>query len=224
MAELSGLRKAEVEAIKHFISKQEDSFRPAYARTSETFHRQCVFFGTTNKKDFLTDPSGNRRFMPIDVKPENVVKDVWIHLDSEIDQIWAEAIYLFKQGEKLFLSEEAEKIAKNEQAQHCETDDRKGLLEQYLDKTLPEDWKSKDIFERRLYLEDPLAAGTVQRDYVCMAEIWCECLGKNKEDMSRYNTRDMNDIMKSLEDWEYHASTRNFELYGKQKYYSRKLY
>jgi predicted P-loop ATPase len=224
MAELSGLRKAEVEAIKHFISKQEDSFRPAYARTSETFHRQCVFFGTTNKKDFLTDPSGNRRFMPIDVKPEKVVKDVWINLDSEIDQIWAEAMYLFKQGEKIFLSEEAEKIAKNEQAQHCETDDRKGLLEQYLDKTLPEDWKSKDVFERRLYLEDPLAAGTIQRDYVCMAEIWCECLGKNKEDMSRYNTRDMNDIMKSLEDWEYHASTRNFELYGKQKYYSRKLY
>ena len=66
MAELSGLRKAEVESVKHFISKQEDTFRPAYARTSETYPRQCVFFGTTNNKDFLRDPSGNRRFMPVD--------------------------------------------------------------------------------------------------------------------------------------------------------------
>src|SRR5690606_16420965 len=67
MAELSGLRKVEVEAVKHFISKQEDTFRPAYGRTSETYPRQCVFFGTTNNPAFLRDPSGNRRFNPIDV-------------------------------------------------------------------------------------------------------------------------------------------------------------
>ena len=67
MAELSGVRKSEVEAVKHFISKQEDVFRPAYARTSETFLRQCIFIATTNTKDFLRDPSGNRRFIPVDI-------------------------------------------------------------------------------------------------------------------------------------------------------------
>jgi hypothetical protein len=61
MAELSGLRKADVETTKHFISKQEDSFRPAYARTAETYKRQCIFIGTTNEGDFLNDSSGNRR-------------------------------------------------------------------------------------------------------------------------------------------------------------------
>jgi putative DNA primase/helicase len=224
MAELSGLRKAEVESIKHFISKQEDAFRPAYARTSETFQRQCVFFGTTNKKDFLTDPSGNRRFMPIDVNKNQVVKDVWQDLDAEIDQIWAEAVHLFKKGETLFLSDEAETIAKAEQRNHCEVDDRKGLIEDYLYQPLPENWPTLDIHERRIFLENPEGKGTNQKDYVCMAEIWCECLNKDKENMSRYNTREINDIMKGLEDWEYSKSTKNFPLYGKQKYYARKLY
>jgi len=225
MAELAGLRKAEVESIKHFISKQEDSFRPAYARTSETFKRQCVFIGTTNKKDFLTDPSGNRRFMPVDVIPHRITKDVWVDLtEEEIDQIWAEAVHLCRKKEKLYLSDAAEEIAKNEQMKHSEVDERKGVIEQFLDKLLPENWDEKDPMERRMYVEDPLSAnGTEEREFVCVAEIWCECLGKDKENMNRYTTREINDIMKSISSWEYHSSTKNFKHYGKQKYYSKKL-
>lgn len=223
MAELAGLRKAEVEPIKHFLSKQEDSFRPAYARASETFPRQCIFVGTTNKKDFLNDPSGNRRFMPIDVNPDKTKKDVWIDLDNEVDQIWAEALYLYRKGETLILSKEAERLANTEQVKHSQVDERRGVIEQYLNTGLPEDWEDRDIVERQLFAEDPLSNGPNERDYVCVAEIWCECLAKEKDSMNRYNTRDINDIMKSLPEWEYHASTRNFKYYGKQKFYSRKL-
>lgn len=223
MAELSGLRKAEVEAIKHFISKQEDSFRPAYARTSETFARQCVFFGTTNKKDFLTDPSGNRRFIPIDVNRYGFTKSVWDDLDQEVDLIWSEAVELFKQGEPLYLSAEAEALARVEQLKHSEVDDRKGLIEAFLERPITANWDSLDVDSRRLHYSQQEVEGTVQRDFVCMAEIWCECLGKNKEDMSRYNTREINDILKGLQDWEYHTGTKTFKIYGKQKYYSRKL-
>ena len=222
MAELSGLRKAEVEAIKHFISKQEDTFRPAYGRTAETYMRQCVFFGTTNNKEFLRDPSGNRRFMPIQINQDLATKSIFDDLDSEVDQIWAEAVHLYQKGEKLYLSPLAENIAKNEQAKHSEIDDRKGIIEQYLDRPLPLDWKKSDLFTRRAFLEST-EPGVYERDYVCIAEIWCECLGKNKEDMSRYNTRELNDVMRSLPNWEPMNSTKNFEIYGKQKYYARKL-
>lgn len=225
MAELSGLRKAEVEAVKHFISKQEDTFRPAYARTPETYLRQCVFFGTTNNKDFLRDPSGNRRFMPIDIDPINATKNIWKDLDSEVDQIWAEAVQIYKSGEKLYLSKEAEAIAYDEQKEHSETDERIGLIEGYLDTLLPDNWNEMDKYERRDFLEDPLSGkGEIERDYVCVAEIWCECLGKEKEDMDRYKTREINDILRSLDGWEQSKSTKNFRLYGKQKYYQRKLY
>jgi len=221
MAELAGLRKSDVEAVKHFITKQEDSFRAAYGRVTETHKRQTTFWGTTNKKDFLTDPSGNRRFMPISVNQERLSKHVVNDLPGEVDQIWAEAVTMFKAKEPLYLSQEAEAIAKNEQAKHSETDERSGLVDAYLNALLPDNWDKLDVFERRVYLDEPKDKGA-QRQYVCMAEIWCECLGKNKEDMSRYNTRDINDIMKTLDGWEYCATTKNFKMYGKQKYYARK--
>ena len=80
------------------------------------------------------------------------------------------------------------------------------------------------IDERRMYLNDVdrLNDKGERRTKVCMAEIWCECLGKNKEDMSRYLTRDINDIMKTFEEWTHKSTTSNFGIYGKQKYYKRK--
>lgn len=224
MAELSGLRKAEVEAVKHFISKQEDIFRPAYGRTPETYPRQCVFFGTTNNPAFLRDPSGNRRFMPIDVVIERATKSVFDDLtESEVDQIWAEAMVMYKKGEPLYLSEEANAMAEHEQHTHSENDERSGIIENYLDRLLPADWDNLDLYERRAFLDDPLSPGVVRRDQVCVAEIWCECLGKNREDMDRYKTREINDILRSFKNWEPSNSTKNFKLYGKQKYYVRKI-
>ena len=80
-----------------------------------------------------------------------------------------------------------------------------------------------DLYDRRRWLEDPLSKnGAIQKDFVCVAEVWCECLGKEKNDMSRYNTRDINEILRSLPEWEAITSTKNFSLYGKQKYYKRK--
>jgi hypothetical protein len=224
IAEMAGFRKSDNEAIKQYISKQVDTFRPAYGRCPEDFPRQTVFFCTSNKRDLFTDPTGGRRFNPIDVNVEAIFKSVWHDLDNEIDQIWSEAVALYRAGEKLYLSPEAEAIARYEQTSHSEVDERRGLIEFYLDRQLPKDWQSKGVDERRMFLNDPEEYGSkgVKRSRVCMIEIWCECLGKNKEDANRYLTRDINDIMKSFPEWEYKPTTANFGAYGKQKYYQRK--
>lgn len=224
IAELSGLKKAEVETIKHYIAKREDSFRPAYGRVVETYKRQCVFFGTTNSKDFLKDPTGNRRFMPVDVHREKVKKSVIDDLTpEEIQQVWAEAYQMYLSGEPLYLVDNESTLAKIEQAKHAESDERRGIIEEYLDKLYPDNWDKLDIYERRSWLDSPTPAkGSHQKKYVCVAEIWSECLGKDKADMSRYNTREINETLKSLNDWEFVSSTRNFPIYGKQKYYRRK--
>ena len=229
LAELKGLRRAEVEAVKHFISKQEDIFRPAYGRVPETFSRHCIFVATTNEQEFLRDPSGNRRFMPVDVNTGKLTKNEalkdFIKDKALINQIWAEAVALFKQGETLYLSEEAEVIATTEQEKHSESDERYGIIEAYLAKKLPKNWGELDIHERRTFINDPLSPkGELNREFVCVAEIWCECLGKNKDDMDRYKTREINDILKSFEGWEQSKSTKNFRMYGKQKYYAKTLY
>ena len=224
IGELSGFKKAEVETIKHYISKREDSFRPAYGRTVETYRRQCIFFGTTNSRDFLRDPTGNRRFMPIDVRVPYIKKSVADDLtDYEIDQIWAEAYELYLNGEPLYLSQEDNEIAITEQLNHSETDERRGIIDTFLNALYPDNWDSLDLYGRRSWLNDPIhQQGTVQRTTVCIAEIWCECLGRDKADMSRYNTRDINDIMKSFPEWETATSTRRFQIYGVQKYFKRK--
>lgn len=224
MAELSALKKSEVENIKQFISKCDDAFRPAYGRTVEIYKRQCVFFGTTNDTDFLKDSTGNRRFNPIDIHPEFATKSIKDDLtDYEIAQIWAEAYELYKNGEKLYFDDNEDALAKAEQHKHTATDERRGVIEAFLEKMLPEDWDEKDLYDRRAWLDDPLSNnGTWKRDFICIAEIWCECLGKDKTDMSRYNTREINDILRSMRDWEFVPSTKIFPIYGKQKYYKRK--
>ncbi len=223
IAELSAFRKSEVESIKHFVSKQKDDYRPAYARAPETFKRQCVFFGTTNNLEFLKDPTGNRRFWPILCGQKRVTKDVFKDLADEVDQMWAEAVVLYNNGEKLYLSKEVERAALEQQEKHSEKDERMGMILEYLDRKIPADWYDLDIHDRRNWLDNPNNVGTVYRDIVCTAEVWCECLGKSKEDMDRYKTRDVNDLMRSLPQWTPTVSTSNFTLYGKQKYYERKL-
>jgi hypothetical protein len=223
MAELSGLRKAEIESVKHFISKQEDTYRPAYGRVTKTYKRQCVFFGSTNERDFLRGVTGNRRFLPAECRPQYALMDIWEDMDQDyIDQVWAEACHLYRSKETLYLSKEVAQIAHSMQVRHTPVDDRQGMIEDYLDVLLPEDWQGKDIYERRAYLLDPLSAkGVVRREQVCIAEIWCECLGKPKEEMDRYKTRDLNDVLRGLSGWEQSSDTMYFKNYGKQRYYAR---
>lgn len=223
IAELSGFRKAEVESVKHFISKQVDTFRAAYARTAESYPRQCVFFGTTNNKDFLRDPSGNRRFMPVDIHPDMVTRDVFDELTpAEVDQIWAEAVVLYRAGEQLYLNGDAQMLATQQQLDHVEIDERQGLIEQFLETPIAEWWDTLDIPSRRMwYYSDDLPPKGVRRETVCVAELWCECFGREKIDMDKYKTRELNDIMRGLKGWRAANGTKNFPNYGKQRYYVR---
>lgn len=226
IAELAGIKKAELESIKHFISKQVDSYRVAYGKRTEVFPRQCIFIGTTNTKDFLSDHTGNRRFWPVDTMLAPVAKNIFEDLhESEVAQIWAEAVKLYKAGEKLYLSKEIEAQAYQKQTEHREVDDRAGIIQKYLDTLLPVDWLDMDIYQRRTFLsgDDLQAPGTEQRKKVCVAEIWCELFGKPQSEMTRYNTRDLHNILKSLPGWEEaKAATCRFRMYGVQKYYVAK--
>lgn len=179
MGELAGLRKAEVEIIKNFISRTEDSYRPAYGIKKETYPRQCVFIGTTNNEDFLRDATGNRRFWPIKTGVQEPTLDIFTDLDdAAVGQIWAEAVQMYESNENLYLSKDDEAAAQVVQEQHREVDDRFGRVQKYLDTWLPDNWDSMNEYARRSFLsgDDLTAQGTTPRNYVCVAEIWVECL------------------------------------------------
>ena len=216
MAELAGMRKAEAESVKHFLTKQRDDFRPAYGHVREEYLRQCIFVGTTNHREFLKDPTGNRRFLPILTDAERVTKSVDTDLvGEEVNQIWAEAVYLFMQGEPLYLPEEVRQEARTVQADHMEVDERAGLVASFLEMPLPEDWDKRSSFERSAYFNEGNYSGA-PREEVTVAEVWVECLDKKREDMSRYNTKELNDMLKGL-GWKFTGIVRAVPNYGRQR-------
>jgi predicted P-loop ATPase len=95
LGELETLRRSEATAQKAFLSLQADEFRRAYGVEASSYPRRCIFVGTTNKTDYLKDETGNRRYWPVRVGEQIDVAD----LRRDRDQLWAEAVHLFKAAE-----------------------------------------------------------------------------------------------------------------------------
>lgn len=223
IGELAGMRKAEAETIKLYISKQVDRFRPAYGRRTQEFPRQCIFVGTTNETQFLRDTTGNRRFWVVDT-PNKARLSIWNDLTEEtVRLIWGEAVAMYKAGEPLYLSKELEEQAREIQESFEEENPRVGIVSEYLDRLLPEDWEEKDLYARRQWLESG-AIGTVRRDIVCTMEIWAEALGQNPDKYDRYGGKEIRDIMACISDWKFRGrnSNRIIRPYGRQRYYERR--
>lgn len=223
--ELQAFSKSEINAIKRFVSSQEDRTRLAYDRRSSFLKRQCVFAGTTNKYEFLKDTTGGRRFWPVVVNKEGRTKDLQTNLDKERDQIWAEAMVLWRdKKEKIFLTEEQEDLAKFEQEEHREIAEKEGVILGFLDTSLTNDWEQWDLYKKRNFLEgqDVLEPkGTIQRNRVCVLEIWCECFGKNKSDIKKTDSIEINNTLNALKGWERSGKVTRFKEYGMQRYYKR---
>ena len=221
VGELAGMRKAEAETIKLFITKQRDRFRPAYGRRLQEFPRQCIFIGTTNETQFLRDTTGNRRFWVVDT-PNEPTRDLWEELTPDtVRQVWAEAVELFKKKEPLYLPKELEATAREVQEAYEEENPRAGIIAEYLDRDLPAGWDEMDTFSRRTWLESE-AVGTVKRTHVCTLEIWAEALGQNPDRFDRYAGKDIRDIMASMKGWRAQGrQQRTFKLYGRQRYFER---
>ena len=104
IAELSALSKADVNAIKAFVSSKVDKYRVAYGVNVEAFPRQCVLVGTTNEDTYLRDRTGNRRFWPVPVRHQ--INTEWVQRAR--DQLFAEAYTLYMQGVPYTPSQEQE--------------------------------------------------------------------------------------------------------------------
>ncbi len=230
MSEMTGWRKAEVSEMKQFISRQVDEYRGAYKEESDYLPRQCVFIASTNEDEFLYDPTGDRRYWPIAVDKKNIKRFAWTIPDEEIDQIWAEAKQLYDAGEPLYLSPREEILAKEAQDNYTVRDTRLGTVDNYLEIEIPERWHRMELIDRRQWIEEhsrpadewtDTTTPTKQRETVCIAEIWCECFKKPRDEMNKSNTRDINDMMRAHPGWEYIPKAARFGDYGVQRYYKR---
>lgn len=228
ISEMNGIKKTDVETVKSFVTRQDDKFRQAYGVNVESHPRSCIIVGSTNSESgFLRDVTGNRRFWPIHV-PGTGKYHPWDVKD--VDQIWAEAIQLYKDGEELFLKGNAAEEAYRMQQEAMESDDREGIVAEYLDRLLPEGWEKMDLYQRRSFLgggefETSGITGTVRREKVCVMEVWCECFGKERQNLRKTDSYEMEAIINKIGGWRRYTGSASgksrIPLYGVQKTFER---
>lgn len=226
LGELAGMRKTDVETVKSFISRVDDKYRASYGLNVESHPRQCVIVGSTNAESgFLRDITGNRRFWPVRISGSGGKKP-WQLGTEEVGQIWAETIAIYRAGEKLYLEGQDADIAMSEQAGAMEADEREGLVRDYLDTLLPDEWDAMSLYERRSFLNGSEfgAAGRVgrnRRQLVCNMEIWCECFGKEASAMKRTDSYEISSVMRKIEGWGKYTENATglfpFPIYGRQR-------
>ena len=227
ISELAGMKKMDVETVKSFITRTDDKYRQSYGVSVESHPRSCFIVGTTNSDGgFLRDITGNRRFWPVRVTGGSGLHP-WDMKD--IDQIWAEAVQAYRSGEELFLKDAVAAEASARQREAMESDDREGMVQDYLDRLLPADWDGYDLYQRRSYFGggdfEASAEGTVRRKRVCAMEIWCECFGKAREALRKGDSYEIEGILYKLGGWKKYEASRSgkmrFAGYGIQKCYVR---
>jgi len=216
------MKKTDVETVKSFLSRVDDKYRASYGLNVESHPRQCVIVGTTNSETgFLRDITGNRRFWPIKVTGESKKKS-WDITDEEVLQLWAEAKYLYGRGEPLYLDADESSEALSQQIEAMESDERQGMVEEYLDTLLPKNWNSLDVYERRNFFTDSTAAkGTVQRTAVSNAEIWSECFCRNLSELKPSDSYAIAALMTKVDGWKRTEKIRKLAIYGRQRIYER---
>ena len=237
IGELIGVKRSETAAVKGFISRLEDKFRPAYGRVREVRPRQCVIVGTTNEELFLRGVgTGNRRSPVVEVRPELRKITEWVGdwVDQWRDQLWAEAVALYKGGMPLYLDEAEEREARKTQEAH-NLDLQNPLFGEvgaFLEMWLPFGWESMNAAQRELWYSQHPNGGTPggatqgitggmnffePRRSVCIAEILQEGLGMRRNDKDYLaKSREIGQFLNTLKgEWEKGKPRRN-KIYGKQ--------
>lgn len=225
LGELVGMTKVEENQVKQFLTRVEDVFREAYGRRTGRFPRRCVFFGTSNEYEFLRDRTGGRRFWPVDCAMQPATKNVFRDLPGEVPQIWAEAVMYWRLGEKVCLDDaETEKLAKLAQEEHSIHSPKEGIIREFLEREVPEDWEKRSLDERRVFwgMKRTGEEKLVPRDRVCAVEIWCEALGGDPKQMKRQDTLEINAVVEKTDGWIKCKKSMRFGAgYGVQKGFIR---
>lgn len=195
VSELLAMSKArEQEAVKGYLTRLNDRYRMPFDKRVTDHPRQCVFIGTTNKAQFLTDKTGNRRFYPVVVNQSGY--DLFDHEKEAreyIRQCWAEAKVLFDRGEiQPFANRALVGEIRAHQADAVEDDYRVGMIEEYL----------------------------ATHTEVCIMELWRNalCMGE----FSKPTKKDSNEIaliMQGMEGWERSNKVKRIGSYGVQKFW-----
>jgi predicted P-loop ATPase len=223
LQEVSSIYKKSNEVIKSYLSVANDYYRKSYDKRASDNPRQFIYVASTNNDNVLTDTTGNRRFWIVKANTDKTAKNVWRDLPKERDQIWAEALYFYRQNEPLFFTAEEEMKWGLYSEQFQPHDDLEGVILEFLEKKISRDWYELPKSMRQGIMEGDSERGDLkyERRRVCMLEIWHECFGNIKPYDSTAGRR-YREIMRGLKGWQEKSRPIWFgKSYGVQRYFER---
>jgi predicted P-loop ATPase len=216
------LRKADFDQQKEFLTRTADVFRMPYEREALVHQRHCVIWGTTNDDVFLRKQEGNRRFLIVQCEQ---ALDFDVLTDEYVDQVWAEALHLYRAGEPLFLNQAESALASTAREDYTEEDALTGIIQAYLDTPVPDEWDSLSPEGRQLWLlnqQDGFSpVGTQRIDQVCSLQVWMEAMGRRRGDHRRMDLLEITNALKALPGWRALPGSRRLPGYGPQKVFER---
>lgn len=210
--------------VKQFITRRDDIFRESYGHRTAAHPRRCVFIATTNTPDFLTDTTGNRRWWIVPCRATNRHRGADMdQLRKDRDQVWAEALELYQLGEDLTLDRKLSQTAETLQDNAQQDDGWRGMIAEWLERPVPENWTNRTLESRQAWWEMRTGReeGLEERETVCVAEVWCELMQRDKADLDQLRSRRISAIIRAIGGWEM-AGTRYSTAYGGQKTFRRK--
>lgn len=215
------LKKADADAQKEFLTKTEDVYRMPYDREPQVHKRHCVIWGTTNDEVFLRRQEGNRRFLIVNCEDK---VDFSTLTPDYVDQVWAEAMHLYRAGEVLFLSDDEATTAKEQREHFTEEDSMAGVLEAWLNTLVPLEWETMTPAARMDWVSATRNGygepGEFPIRRTCTRQLWFEALGQTLEP----RMLDLLQIGKSLKlvpGWAPSPGRHRFGVYGPQNLYVR---
>ncbi|ESQ85438.1 hypothetical protein AEAC466_04545 [Asticcacaulis sp. AC466] len=217
LPELQGFSKHEVTTIKGFVSAATDRMRRPFASYAEDVPRQCIFMGTTNEGEYLRDPTGGRRFWPVFCTVEEID---FKRLQRDLDQLWAEAVYLYRNMRKtqpvgtlpLYLTEadaRVEALAIQESRRQDTPEEMlAGQIEGWLNTPIAADFDDADDAEPRY------------RDVVCVLDVWVDMAGRDMASLDPRNSQLYARALRSVPGWR--AAGRDATArFGRQRVFRR---
>ena len=226
------LKKADADNMKSFITRTHDEVRLPYARETEILPRRQVIWGTTNDPTFLRAQEGNRRFLIVNVTEK---LDFDKYTREYVDQVWAEAVHIWKESRAKYgvegnpvlrLNDAEEEVAKEVRVEATEEHPLVGLIQDYLDTPVPENWERMSVNDRIMWLRSSeqglVKPGTHRIERVCSLEIWMVLLGNKDANLSRRDSLEIADALRKVPGWESSgAKCARFAFFGRQRYFSR---
>lgn len=191
---------------KAFISKTSLRYRKPYMKRTEEFAKNFILARTTNQKEYLKDKTGERRFLPVMANTSAQVKHP-MEIESEtIEQIWGEAVTIYKSGVDLMFDEETEDELNNYRERFMYRDEVELQVLEYLDMPVPENWQNWSIQQQHQYTSkyfdnsSDFEEGSKKLMKVSTREIMYNLFMRSSND-KKLSTK-INMIMDNHPDWE----------------------